>query len=92
MLDLHMHSVFSDGKNTAEEMILSAVRLGLDCVGLSEHSHTVGDECGMTPEGTLAYRIFSPTIPWSMITSSDRFTGSGWETGTACRSTGRLKN
>lgn len=56
MRDLHMHSVYSDGKNTAEEMILSAISLGLDCVGLSEHSHTEGDECGMTREGTAAYR------------------------------------
>ena len=56
MWDLHMHSAFSDGKNTAEEMVQAAIRLGLECVGLSEHSHTVGDDCGMTPEGTLAYR------------------------------------
>ena len=33
MRDLHMHSVYSDGKNTAEEMILEAIRLGLDTVG-----------------------------------------------------------
>lgn len=56
MTDLHMHSVYSDGADTAEEMILSAIGKGLDCVGLSEHSHTEGDECGMTPEGTVAYR------------------------------------
>ena len=56
MRDLHMHSVYSDGKNTVEEMILSAIDLGLDCVGLSEHSHTEGDVCGMTYEGTEAYR------------------------------------
>ena len=56
MRDLHMHSVFSDGKNTAEEMVTAALDRGLDCMGLSEHSHTEGDECGMSPEGTLAYR------------------------------------
>ena len=56
MRDLHMHSVYSDGKNTVEEMILSAIDRGLDCVGLSEHSHTEGDECSMTCEGTEAYR------------------------------------
>ena len=56
MRDLHMHSVSSDGKNTVEEMILSAIDRGLDCVGLSEHSHTEGDECSMTCEGTEAYR------------------------------------
>ena len=56
MRDLHMHTVYSDGKNTPEDMIREAIRRGLDCVGISDHSHTVGDECGMTPEGTLAYR------------------------------------
>jgi histidinol phosphate phosphatase HisJ family len=53
MRDLHMHTVFSDGQNTPEEMILSALEKGLDCVGFSDHS---GDDCGMTPERTLAYR------------------------------------
>lgn len=56
MRDLHMHSVYSDGKNTAEEMILEAIRLGLDTVGLSDHSHAKFDECSMTAEGTEAYR------------------------------------
>ncbi len=56
MFDLHMHSVWSDGKNTPEEMIREAIARGMDCVGISDHSHTPGDECGMTPEGTLAYR------------------------------------
>lgn len=56
MKDLHMHSTFSDGKNTAEEMVLAAIRLGLDCVGLSEHAHADGDDCAMSPENTAAYR------------------------------------
>ena len=54
--DLHMHTRYSDGRDTPEEMILRAIDLGLDCVGISDHSHTEGDECGMTPEGTLAFR------------------------------------
>ena len=56
MYDLHMHSTYSDGKNTPEEMIRAAIDLGLDCVGISHHSNTPGDDCGMTPEGTIAYR------------------------------------
>ena len=56
MRDLHMHTVFSDGKNTPEEMILRAMEMGMDCVGISDHSHVESDECGMTPEGTIAYR------------------------------------
>ena len=53
MKDLHMHTVFSDGKNTPEEMILEAIRLGLDTVGISDHSHL--DPCGMTLEATEEY-------------------------------------
>ncbi len=41
--DIHMHTVFSDGKNTPEEMILSAIEKGLSCVGISDHSYTSFD-------------------------------------------------
>ena len=54
MKDLHMHTVFSDGKNTPEEMVKEAIRLGLDTVGISDHSHL--DPCGMSTEGGIRYR------------------------------------
>ena len=54
MRDLHMHTVFSDGENTPEEMVEEALRLGLDTVGISDHSHL--DPCGMTTEATARYR------------------------------------
>ena len=54
MKDLHMHTVFSDGKNTPEEMVQEAIRLGLDTVGISDHSHL--DPCGMTLEASEEYR------------------------------------
>ena len=54
MRDLHMHTVFSDGKNTPEEMVQEAIRLGLDTVGISDHSHL--DPCGMTLETSAEYR------------------------------------
>ena len=38
--DLHMHTVFCDGKSTAEEMVLSAIEKGLDTVGIATHSYT----------------------------------------------------
>lgn len=41
--DLHTHTVFSDGKNTAEEMVLSAISRGLKVIGISDHSHTSYD-------------------------------------------------
>ena len=42
--DLHMHTVFCDGKNTPEEMVLSAINKGLNAVGVCTHSHTAFDD------------------------------------------------
>ena len=54
MFDLHMHTTWSDGQNTPEEMIEEAIRLGLETVGISDHSS--GDPCGMTLEQSVEYR------------------------------------
>ena len=54
MFDLHMHTVWSDGTNTAEEMVQEAIRKGLETVGISDHSS--GDPCGMTLEQSADYR------------------------------------
>ena len=54
MFDLHMHTTWSDGQNTPEEMIGEAIRLGLETVGISDHSS--GDPCGMTLEQSVEYR------------------------------------
>ena len=54
MFDLHMHTTWSDGQNTPEEMIEEAIRLGLETVGISDHSS--GDPCGMTLEQSADYR------------------------------------
>lgn len=37
-INLHTHSKFSDGKNTAEEHILAAIEKGFTIIGFSEHS------------------------------------------------------
>ena len=42
--DLHVHTVFSDGKNTPEEMILAAIEKGFSTIGISDHSYTLFDE------------------------------------------------
>ncbi len=42
--DFHMHTVYCDGADTPEEMILSAIEKGLDAVGISSHSYTFFDE------------------------------------------------
>ena len=54
MFDLHMHTVWSDGKNTPEEMVREAIRKGLETVGISDHSS--GDPCGMKLEENAAYK------------------------------------
>ena len=35
--DYHMHTTFSDGHNTHEEMVLSAIEKGFDEIGFSDH-------------------------------------------------------
>ena len=56
-VNLHTHTVFCDGENTAEEMVLSAIDKDFDVLGFSGHSYTAFDDsyC-MSREGTRAYR------------------------------------
>ena len=57
IFDLHTHTSFSDGVNTPEEMILGAIGLGLDTVGISDHSYTSFDlECCMKAEDISVYK------------------------------------
>lgn len=42
--DLHTHTVFSDGHGTPEESVQAAVALGLEKIGISDHSYTSCDE------------------------------------------------
>ena len=44
MRDLHTHTIYSDGKNAPEEMILAAMEKGLDEIGISDHVYTFFDE------------------------------------------------
>lgn len=41
--DLHLHTTFSDGKHTIEEMVRSAAEKGMVSVGISDHSFTEFD-------------------------------------------------
>lgn len=55
--NLHTHTTFSDGKNTAEEMVLAAIDAGLQTIGFSEHSATPRQSVfGMTAESQQLYR------------------------------------
>lgn len=40
--DCHTHTKYCDGKNTAEEMILSAIEKGFSSIGISSHSPVTG--------------------------------------------------
>ena len=37
LVDYHMHTVLSDGRNSYEEMVLAAIEKGLDEIGFSDH-------------------------------------------------------
>ena len=55
--DLHVHTVFSDGANSPEEMVRAAVGMGLDAIGFSDHAHTAFDESWCMAVGAdAAYR------------------------------------
>lgn len=54
--NVHSHTTFSDGKNTAEEMAQAALALGFHTLGFSEHGHADYDDCSMTLEQEPLYR------------------------------------
>lgn len=56
MYDLHMHSAFSDGKHSPEEMILEGIRRGLTRIGISDHSHVEMDDSTMPLGSEEAYQ------------------------------------
>jgi DNA polymerase (family X) len=49
----HMHTDWSDGRNTLEEMVLAAKEKGLEYIGLSDHSQTAFYANGLTNERVL---------------------------------------
>ena len=55
--NLHTHTVFGDGKNTAEEMVLGAIRAGCGSLGFSEHSPLPPD---VDPDG---YTMAADSVP-----------------------------
>ena len=53
----HCHAQFSDGKNTAEEMVLAAIEAGCDYFGISEHYVSVkGSSYSLKPEREQGYK------------------------------------
>ena len=51
--NLHTHTVFCDGKNTAEEMVLKAIELGFLSLGFSAHSPMFFENDYALPEDKL---------------------------------------
>ena len=41
--DIHTHTVFSDGTESAEEMVRAAMQMGFGAIGISDHSYTAHD-------------------------------------------------
>ena len=55
--NLHTHTVYCDGKNTAEELIRRAVELGWKSIGFSGHAYTACDTAYcMSRENTALYQ------------------------------------
>lgn len=49
--DLHMHTIASDGRNTAEEMARAALERGLEYIAITDHSATHGFGNDVSPDG-----------------------------------------
>ncbi len=55
--DFHIHTVFSDGKNTPEEMVLAALERGYTALGFSDHSYVeTQSDYSLKEGGAPAYR------------------------------------
>ena len=53
MRDFHVHTTFSDGANTPEEMVQAAIKLGMEAIGFSDHAYTPFDESYCIPLGRM---------------------------------------
>lgn len=53
--DFHIHSSFSDGNNTPEEMVKKAIENGMKEIGFSDHSYTFFDERYCIPKDNSEY-------------------------------------
>ena len=57
MRDLHVHTTFSDGRSTPEEVVKTAIAMGMTTLGFSDHSYTAFDERYCIPKAQIpAYR------------------------------------
>lgn len=54
--NVHSHTTFSDGRNSAEEMVQAALALGFHTLGFSEHGPADYDDSAMPADREPAYR------------------------------------
>jgi histidinol-phosphatase (PHP family) len=54
--NIHSHTTFADGRDTAEEMVRAALALGFHTLGFSEHGHADYDDCSMSLAQEPEYR------------------------------------
>lgn len=54
--DLHVHTNWSDGLNTLEEMAAAAIARGYDYIAICDHSKSLGVAHGLSPERVLEQR------------------------------------
>lgn len=54
MIDLHLHSIFSDGTDTPEAIVLAASELGLKAIALTDHDTLGGLERFMAMQSSVA--------------------------------------
>jgi len=60
--DFHMHSTWSDGRDTLEEMIAAVAARGYEYHAISEHSWGRGTEYGLAPERLREQRARAQSI------------------------------
>lgn len=54
--NVHTHTTFSDGKNSAEDMVQRALSLGFHTLGFSEHGPAIYDDAAMPARREPEYR------------------------------------
>ena len=77
---VHVHTKLCDGKNTPEELALSAWKAGLKTLGFSGHSHTPHDiEYCMTNARTQLYRAQAAKLKERYAGKLDILCGLEWD-------------
>ena len=77
---VHVHSKLCDGKNTLEEMAVTAWKAGLQTLGFSGHSHTPCDlEYCMTQSRTSLYKATIAKLKERYAGKMDILCGLEWD-------------